>query len=53
MKELIEEAHRRIEAALPEDEPDCVPDWVCELLILLGQESAVAEMKRFTDSIGA
>lgn len=38
MKALVKEAHRRIEAALPEGEPDCVPDWVCELLIELGQE---------------
>ena len=40
LKLLIAKAHKRIEAALPEDEPDLVPDWVCELLIKLGLESA-------------
>lgn len=36
----LAEAHRRIEAALPEDEPDHVPDWVCELLIEYGRSLA-------------
>jgi hypothetical protein len=40
MEKLVKEAHRLIEAALPEDEPDCVPDWVCELLIKLGQRNS-------------
>ena len=35
--EEITEAHRRIEDALPEDEPDLVPDWVCRLLIYYGK----------------
>lgn len=34
--ELIEQAHQMIKAALPEDEPDEVPDWVCALLLRLG-----------------
>lgn len=35
-EDLLPEARRRIAGALPEDEPDCVPDWVCKLLINLG-----------------
>jgi hypothetical protein len=41
----VNEAHRRILAALPEDEPDCVPDWVCELLITLGYEQGHMEAR--------
>jgi hypothetical protein len=37
--DLLAEARKRIAAKLPEDEPDTVPDWVCELLINLGWES--------------
>lgn len=40
MDELIKQAHKMIEAALPEGEPDCVPDWVCELLIQFGMGEA-------------
>lgn len=35
---MLKEARARIAAALPEDEPDYVPDWVCKLLIELGME---------------
>jgi hypothetical protein len=45
MADLVNEAHRRILAALPEDEPDCVPDWVCELLITLGYEQGHMEAR--------
>lgn len=37
-KKEIAEAHKRIAAALPEDEADHVPNWVCRLLIDLGKE---------------
>lgn len=42
MKMLVKVAHEKIEGALPEDEPDCVPDWVCELLIQFGYEFGLA-----------
>lgn len=49
----IAEAHRRIEAELPEDEPDHVPDWVCELLINYGlQLGAILEAGRASVLIG-
>lgn len=41
--ELIEQAHQMIKAALPEDEPDEVPDWVCALLLRLGKSAALLQ----------
>ena len=38
MKALVKKAHSRIAAKLPEDEPDCVPNYVCEVLLQLGYE---------------
>ena len=41
-QEHIRYAHKLIEAELPEDEPDLVPDWVCSLLIRYGMNMVAA-----------